>query len=165
MGPHLMKGDFHLPAPGKPEQDLDGIGLLVGAEQGLGRKLARGIADEHPPERMSTGTNPVWYQRASPETYSRRRSPYQRAVPAGKCHHCPDRRRIGAHLVQGRQALPDDAGTPVLAWETRRRWSVQTRIAAYAGNAGRDGPHCIEQIEGGVASVANDDQRAVREPE
>jgi len=48
MRADFMEGDFHLPAPGKPEQDLDRIGLLVGAEQGLGRKLAQGIADEHP---------------------------------------------------------------------------------------------------------------------
>jgi len=38
------------------------------------------------------------------------------------------------------------------------------RIEAQAGNDGRGGPQGVEQVEGSVASVADDDQRAVREP-
>jgi hypothetical protein len=123
-------------APGKPEQDLDRIGLPVGAEQGLGRKLAQGIADEHPPDGHRDTPRVV------PEGIScdRLEAAVAVAVPAGKRDGRPDRRWIGAYLVQGRHARPHDAGTPVLVWETRRRWSHQTCIQAQAGNDGRDRP-------------------------
>lgn len=35
-----MEGDFRLPAPSKPKQDLEGICLLVGAQQRLRGELA-----------------------------------------------------------------------------------------------------------------------------
>ena len=40
--PHLVEGHFELPAEDEPGEDLQGIGLHVGTEQGLGGELLRG---------------------------------------------------------------------------------------------------------------------------
>jgi hypothetical protein len=48
MRPDFVEGDFHLKASGKPEQDLDGIGLRISAEQGLGGKFAQRIIHPAP---------------------------------------------------------------------------------------------------------------------
>ncbi len=107
-------------------------------------------------------TKPVWYHRAVWETYSmvRSRFPYQRAslsavqtVAGSACTWSSVGRRD-----------PTMRGRPF--WRGRRGGGGATRqrIEAQAGNDGGDGPHGIQQVEGGVAPVANDDQRAVWEP-
>ena len=48
VGPHLLKGNFQLPAQDKPFQDLGRVRRGVGAQQGLGGEGALGISDQHP---------------------------------------------------------------------------------------------------------------------
>ena len=126
MGPYLMERNLHLPAPGKPEQDLDGIYLLVGAQQGLGGKLAQRITNEDPADGNGDKARMV-PQGGLGDILN---SAVSVTIPAGERDRRPDGRRIGVYLVQGWQTRPDNTGTTILAWESRRRWSDQLCIEA-----------------------------------
>ncbi len=77
-----------------------GIGLLVGAQQGLGGELAQGIANEHPPDgdRDKARVVPDSRLRDILDTA------VSVAIPAGQRHRRPDGRWIGAYLLEGGQA-------------------------------------------------------------
>ena len=74
----FLEAYFHLPAPKEPLQDLTGMLIEVGAEQGA-RVSNLPLGSRTSTQRMGTGGRPVWYQTAVAEVISTRRwpSPYQ----------------------------------------------------------------------------------------
>ena len=51
MGADFLEGDFDLPAPDEPSNDIVGMRAEVGCEEGLRLKLAARIADQEPADR------------------------------------------------------------------------------------------------------------------
>jgi hypothetical protein len=94
-----VQGNFHLPAPGIPEKNLDRVSLLIGAEQGLGGEFAQGIANEdsadgnrHKAGMVSKGSLGDILNGAVTVT-----------IPARQRHRRPASRRMGSHLLEGAQ--------------------------------------------------------------
>ena len=51
MGAGVLEGDLKLPAGDEPLEDIDGSGVAIGTEEGLGLKFAQRIADQQPSNR------------------------------------------------------------------------------------------------------------------
>ena len=64
MGADFLEGDFDLPAPDEPSDDIARMNVGVGCEEGLGLKLAR---------RIGTSLMPLRYHSAVPLAISTRR--------------------------------------------------------------------------------------------
>src|SRR5580765_3656675 len=80
MGARVLEGDLQLPAGDEPLEDIDGSGVEIGTEEGLGWSSPRGSRTSS--HRMGTEGKPEWYQTAVPVASSTMRlvRPYQRAT-------------------------------------------------------------------------------------
>ena len=162
VGADFSEGYFQLPTQHKPLDDLDGIGVGVGAEQGLGLEPGLGVADQHPAD-----------------GYRRLAGDVPEGGVGGQCHGAgmaaiPGHRRCGPggvgmmqQLYQGGLSGADDAGPSPLTGLAGWRRMVETGIQTQAGDETYrlgQGAAALEQVQGGIGAVAYHHQVSVRQP-
>ena len=160
-----MRADFanrhlQLPAQDEPGDDLQRIGVEVGAEQGLRRECAARGADEHPADGdgRQAGVVPDGGLREDLDAALRR------AVPARHGQRRPGRSRVIPALFQRGEAAAHQPQAPLLSRDAGRSGREEAGIQAQTGDEGGHRAHGVQEVQGGVGAVADEHERAGRVP-
>ena len=97
MGAGVLKGDLKLPAGDEPLEDIDGSGIEIGTEEGLGLEFAERIADQQPSDRHRGQTRVVPDGGAGGE--------FDDAIGAAIPTALPNGTGVPQHLIEFGQAL------------------------------------------------------------
>src|SRR4051812_28131324 len=100
MGASLLEGNLDLPAQNEPADDLDRIALRVGAQQGLRREAAEGIAQQHPAEGNDRSSAMTPHGRGRAKLHHA----ISFAIPARHRDSAPACARLDQHISKGWQA-------------------------------------------------------------
>ena len=159
VGAAFLEGDLDLPAPDEPPQDVDGVGDNIGAEEGLGFKVAGRIADQHPADR---------HRRAAVIPDGGVGDDVEElclvSVPVGHRDRAPDGRLIGQTALEFGQARALYGLAPAFTRLALRGRGEQVGVQAQTADHGDAGAHSRQQIERGKGAVADHNDATVGQP-
>src|SRR5215217_8350654 len=129
MATCFFEGGLDAPATDEPAQDVDRVGVQVGAQEGLRFLFAARVTYEHPADRHAhAGVMPE--RRAGGDVQPARAL----AVPALDPDRVPGCGWIGQPLQQARQASAFDPWPPTRAGHAGWGWRVEAGIKAQPGD-------------------------------
>src|SRR5215469_334778 len=107
MSATFLEGRFQTPAFHEVAHDLFDRLRLVGGKEGFGRSLSRWVASEDPPNGQRCRAKPIPPGSATAQL----QHPFSLAIPVER-EALPYRAGVIQHMVQRREPLAHDAGTP-----------------------------------------------------
>src|SRR5271166_2195459 len=160
MAADFGEGDFDRPATHEPAEDVERVGIKVGAEKGLRFEFGRGIAHQDITDGNAVA-GVVPYGGAGDDLDHSLAA----AIPPGHQQTAPSCLSVGKALFQAGHAFADDGRTADHAGPAPWRRFVERSIEPQAGDHGKPWPHVVEQVDRGEAGIADADDAAVRQPQ
>src|SRR5271165_1093318 len=160
MAADFGEGHFDRPTTDKPAEDVERVGIKIGAEKGLRFEFAHWIAHQDITDGNAV-TGVVPYSGAGDDLDH----PFAAAVPPGHQQTAPSCFSAGKALLEAGKAFADDGRPTDLTGQSPWRQFVERSIEPQAGDHGEPWSHVVEQVDRGEAGIADADDAAVRQPQ
>ena len=148
VAPDLFERHLDRPAADEPAQDFQGVGLQVGAQEGLRIVFTQDVAHQHPADQHPADRYaPAGMHRSAGQDIE---FPPGLAIPLADRDAAPAAGRIGETLHEAWLALAGDPAAASGAGLARWRRIKQSGIEAQASDHGEPVAYCGEQFDNGI---------------